>query len=106
MSDTDMDNMDRDKKITELSGRVNALETENRELKKEVESLNHYIEQLEDFLKDEAEVYADAADEDEVTQIRTFSRGKETAFQYVLDNLAKTKPKKTPPEPDPDEKES
>jgi cell division protein FtsB len=83
-------------KIKELSKRVVALETENQELKKEVASLNQYVEQLEDFLKDEAAIYADSAEEDEVTQIRTYARGKETAFQYVLDNINKMKPKKEP----------
>jgi wobble nucleotide-excising tRNase len=89
-----MDNND----INTLKDKITALEKENQELKNEVESLTQYVEQLEDFLKDEAAIYADSAEEEDITQIRTYSRGKETAFQYVLENINKMKPKKDSPD--------
>ncbi|MCP4218566.1 MAG: hypothetical protein GY765_28285 [bacterium] len=74
---------------------LESLRTENDALRKKITKMERYIEELEAFLKDEAAVYETEAAEAPITEIRTFSRGKETAFHYVLDILQKLKPKDT-----------
>ncbi|MCP4149168.1 MAG: hypothetical protein GY757_15585 [bacterium] len=80
------------KKLKPVMEKNASLTKENALLKEKVENMTRYVEELENFLKDEAELSGSAAADDPITQIRTYSRGKESAFQYVLDILRKLKP--------------
>ncbi len=87
-----MSQANRNQQTEGMAATVESLQKENAKLRHKVDKLTKYIDELEAFLKDEAAVYEDAASADPLTEIRTFSRGKETAFQYVLDILKKLKP--------------